>query len=93
MERVAVESKALKSLGYDTKSSCLEIEFHNGNVYRYEQVPVSVYEWLLRVPNKGGFITRVLEPKYGGNRVHEHATSEVDLEAALRASLEGESRD
>lgn len=89
MERISVESKAIVSLGYDPMTECLEVEFHNGNVYRYEKVPASVYEWLLRVPNKGGFINRVLEPKYMGTRVVvEDAVAPLDLEAALRASLE-----
>ncbi len=92
MQRVPVESKALKSLSYDAGTEYLEIEFHNGNVYRYEHVPRSVYEWLLKVPNKGGFVNRVLEPKYPGTRVpdHDQGGPEVDLEAALRASLDAE---
>lgn len=91
MERISVESKAIRSFGYDPLTECLEVEFRNGNVYRYEKVPSSVYEWLLRIPNKGGFINRVLEPKYRGTRVVEDDAAPVDLEAALRASLEGDS--
>lgn len=92
MERISVESKAVVSVGYDTETQCLEVEFQNGNVYRYEKVPSSVYEWLLRVPNKGGFINRVLEPKYQGARVLEETeAAPLDLEAALRASLERDS--
>lgn len=88
MERVPVESRALVSIGYEESTERLEIEFRNGRVYEYQRVPRSVYEWLLRVPNKGGFVNRVLEPKYGGQRADEEPAATADLEAALRASLE-----
>jgi len=62
--RQPVMSRALRSVGYDAEAEVLEIEFHSGSVYAYEGVPCSVYEWLLRIPNKGVFVTRQIVGRY-----------------------------
>ena len=64
MQRLPVQSRALRSAGYDAESEELELEFHSGQVYRYERVPRSVYDWLLRAPNKGVFVTRQITGRY-----------------------------
>lgn len=46
MERSRVESSVIASIGYDAATSVLEVEFHNGGVYRYFLVPPSVYRAL-----------------------------------------------
>lgn len=42
----------------------LEIEFSSGRIYQFEGVPLSVYQWLLRTPSKGGFVTRMINSRY-----------------------------
>ena len=37
--REAVESTALTTVGYSKKLHALEIEFHDGSIYRYLEVP------------------------------------------------------
>ncbi len=39
-----VKSSHLVSLEYDTETEILEIEFHDGSVYQYQNVPKSVYQ-------------------------------------------------
>ena len=39
MQRVSVESATIRSVGYDQKTSTLEIEFSNGNINQYFDVP------------------------------------------------------
>ena len=46
MKRVAVNSSSLRALGYDLDEQALEVEFHNGSLYRYEQVPADVVQAL-----------------------------------------------
>ena len=41
--RENVESSALISIGYSRRLRALEIEFHDGSIYRYYRVPVNVY--------------------------------------------------
>ena len=47
MERIAVSSSNLASVGYDEANSVLEIEFNHGGVYQYYDVPLSAYEGLM----------------------------------------------
>jgi len=85
------------SAGYDEQTGELELEFRSGHVYRYENVPQSVYDWLLRVENKGGFVRRMVHGHYVERAVPRSSpplegpgeTPGADaLEEALRASLD-----
>lgn len=86
MERIALQSRALVSAGYDAGSETLELEFSSGRIYRYEGVPLGTYQWLLRAPNKGGFVARMINDRYPSREVTETPPAQ-DLAAALRASL------
>lgn len=88
MQRQPVQSRALRSAGYDPDTQELELEFHSGQVYLYEQVPQSVYDWLLRAPNKGIFVTRQITGRYPERALSRpEATAPDALEQALRDSL------
>ena len=88
MQRTPLRSRALVSAGYDPEAQLLELEFHNGRVYRYREVPPGVYEFLLRTPSKGGFVNRMIEGRYAYEEVAE-AVAEPDVAALLEASLRG----
>ena len=101
VERQPLRSKAVVSAGYDEHARELELEFRSGHVYVYEDVPASVYAWLLRVENKGGFVRRMVQGRYlersmgrelgrGVPRSGPPAAPELGgtLEDALRASLD-----
>lgn len=47
----SVESSHLRDLKYDDKSEILEIEFYNGSIYRYLNVPKKVYQELAEEQN------------------------------------------
>jgi hypothetical protein len=86
MQRTPVRSRALVSAGYDPEAQLMELEFHNGRVYRYRDVPPGVFEFLLRTPSKGGFVNRMIEGRYAYEEVAEDAP-EPDMAALLEASL------
>jgi KTSC domain-containing protein len=94
VQRERLKSKAILSAGYDELSSELELEFQSGHVYRYEGVPVSVFAWLLRTQNKGGFVRRMITGCYverampGVGKRQSISTPPDALEDTLRASLE-----
>ncbi|WP_140132871.1 KTSC domain-containing protein, partial [Vibrio parahaemolyticus] len=46
MERIAVSSSNLVSVGYDEGTMTLEVEFNNG-IYQYYDVPLYIYEELM----------------------------------------------
>lgn len=51
MEREPVESSSLRSIGYE--DGTLEIEFANGTVYQYFDVPQALYDELRRADSHG----------------------------------------
>ncbi len=47
MERLAVNSSNLASVGYDEESSTLEIEFNSDYIYQYFGVPFHLFTALM----------------------------------------------
>jgi hypothetical protein len=83
-----VQSKAIRTVGYNSETLELEIEFQSGQVYLYEEVPQSVYDWLLRAPNKGVYVTRQITGRYPERALSRPpATAPDALEQALLDSL------
>lgn len=55
MDRILVNSSNLVSVGYNSDDKTLEVEFQSGNVYKYFDVPESVYQSLMTADSKGEF--------------------------------------
>jgi hypothetical protein len=55
MERVAVSSSNLVSVGYEEGAQTLEVEFKQGRVYQYYGVPQPLHEALMTAPSVGTF--------------------------------------
>ncbi len=64
MERKAVESTTMKSVGYDPCAATLEIEFQSGTVYQYFHVPERVYQELMAADSKGEFFNKAIKGPY-----------------------------
>jgi KTSC domain len=59
MERKPVESSQLVSVGYDPKTSTLEIEFRSGSTYQYFDVLPETHEALINAKTpEGGSVGR-----------------------------------
>jgi hypothetical protein len=86
MERTPVSSSALVSVGYDARTLELELEFRGGRVYRYRGVPSDVHQFLLRTPDQGSYVNRVIARAFAYSEVGE--PQEQDLASALEASLQ-----
>ncbi len=64
IKRVPVQSSALAAVGYSSRLRAVEIEFHNGAIYRYLEVAPSVYHALLDAPSKARFYDQNIRRKY-----------------------------
>ena len=64
MERVPITSVTVASAGYDPASETLEIEFTNGRVYQYYQVPAAIYEQFMEADSKGRFFNFSIRSAY-----------------------------
>ena len=69
MERKRVNSSKLRSVGYDEKSSTLEIEMSNGQVFQYVGVYPEVYRRLMAAPNPTSFFDDKIAEEYTPKRV------------------------
>ena len=56
MNRTLLNSSNIISAGYYDHSQTLEIEFHNGGIYQYFNVPRAIYDQLLTADSPGGFL-------------------------------------
>ena len=59
----------MRSVGYESKSKILEIEFQSGAVYRYLEVPKRVHEGLRRAESKGQYFNGEIRDEYAFVRV------------------------
>ncbi len=64
MEMIPVTSSNLASVGYDEDSLTLRVEFLNGTLYDYYNVPKEVFLDLLNATSKGQFFNQNI--KKGG---------------------------
>lgn len=90
MERSPLASSSVASAGYDEDTRVLEIEFKSGRIYQFEDVPPGVFDWLLRTPNKGVYVARMINNVYRYQDLTlppPRDEPEVDLAAQLRDSV------
>lgn len=64
MERYSVASSNIASIGYDEQSQTLEVEFLNGSIYQYYNVPKNIYDQLMNDPSKGRFLHTYIKNAY-----------------------------
>ena len=55
MQRQAVKSSNIQSVGYDEDEKVLEIAFKSGTVYRYYNVSKRVHTALMKAESKGQY--------------------------------------
>lgn len=64
MNRTPVSSSNVASVGYDSNTMTLEVEFKDGSVYQYFDVPESVYQELMRASSVGQFMHANIRHNY-----------------------------
>ncbi len=69
MNRQYVQSEDLRSVGYESATSTLEIEFNSGGIYRYYGVPYSVYLALMNASSHGKYFHAYIKDQYRWQRV------------------------
>lgn len=69
MERQAVSSSNIASVGYDENLQLLEVEFHSGLVYQYMNVPSVVFTQLMEASSVGQFFNTYVKNAYPTQRV------------------------
>lgn len=73
IKRRPVESSAIAAVGYSKQRRALEIEFRNGAIYRYLDVPPEVHEALIDARSKARFYDQNIRHKYRSVHVRRRA--------------------
>ena len=61
---IPVSSNNLTAVGYDTLSNTLYVSFKGGSTYAYFDVPVNVYNQLMKAPSHGRFLASNIKGYY-----------------------------
>lgn len=64
MQRTSVDSSVMVAVGYDADSQTLEIEFVNGHLYQYLDVPSALHDELLASDSAGGYFNASIRGHY-----------------------------
>lgn len=64
MNRAPVSSSNVASVGYDISTMTLEVEFKNGSVYQYFDVPESLYQELIGAESIGTYLSQQIKSSY-----------------------------
>jgi hypothetical protein len=58
-------------VGYDPQNRILEIAFHGGGIYQYEDVSQDTYTEMMAAPSKGRYFAERIRDRYAWRRVDE----------------------
>lgn len=71
VRRHPVESSSIRAIGYDRRTRELWVEYRTRYTpYAYVGVPPYVFAELQSAESKGGFVNRVIKPRYPFERRH-----------------------
>ncbi len=69
MDRKYIESSMIRSIGFDSESSTLEIEFNSGAVWQYSDFPESEWYQFESSESKGKFFLSNIKGQYSEYQV------------------------
>lgn len=64
-----VLSTEIEWIGYERKNHMLQVEFIEGQVYQYSNVPESVFHEFLNAPSHGRFFEQNIKSRYSYRKV------------------------
>jgi hypothetical protein len=64
IEMIPVVSSNIDSIGYDVDTQMLRVQFNNGSVYEYMNVPAMEFEQLNSAPSVGAYLNRNIKGNY-----------------------------
>lgn len=69
MVRTPVESSLVAKVGYLAKDKVLEIEFQNGRIYHYSDVPERIYKGLMVAESHGRYFNDQIRDAFAYRRI------------------------
>ena len=77
MDRISVKSSNIKSVGYDNREGILEIEYKNGGIYHYLEVPAKKVAELHAADSMGSYLHKNIKPNHICKKVGEKKKDEM----------------
>jgi len=68
MKQAKVKSSNIKSIGYDPDAEILEVEFKDGAVYQYEDVPKKLHLKLMKTKSPGKVFYAEIKGKFKSSK-------------------------
>jgi hypothetical protein len=69
MEMINVDSSNIESVGYDEDSSTMQLQFKNGGLYQYFDVPEDVFIGLRDAPSAGKYLAERIKGVFRFSKV------------------------
>jgi len=69
IEMNTIESSNIAAVGYDVETETLQVEFNNGSLYQYFNVPEHIYQGLFSADSVGTFLAQNIKGSYRYSRV------------------------
>ena len=85
--RKPVESSNVASIGYNSITKTLEVEFHTGSVYQYFQVPTKVYREFESADSLGRYLSKNIRDKFPFEKTNDKKTSALLLAILMLGPL------
>jgi len=63
MKRSTVNSSNVLSVGYETTTLTMEVEFKNGDIYEYYGVPERIYQNLINAASVGKYLDQNIKKR------------------------------
>lgn len=64
-----VQSSNIAAVGYDTPNRVLAVQFSNGTLYHFKEVPADVIEAMKGAESKGSFFAKSIRGKYDSEKI------------------------
>ena len=69
MRMIPIDSTAISGVGYDSGQHILRLQYVNGRIYDYFELPSKIYEQLLKADSAGEFVNLEVKPNYDCSEV------------------------
>jgi hypothetical protein len=70
MNRTTVQSSNIRSIGYDMENETLEIQFNDGSIYHYFEVPLYEYDGIMEASSHGKYLAQHIKDSYRYERIN-----------------------
>jgi len=70
MNRISVNSSNISAIGYESSSNILEIEFNDGSIYQYSNVPQGEYDGIMGASSHGQYLHQHIRDRYSYKKIN-----------------------